>query len=120
MTAVTVKGLEALRKRFEASGLPQDVEEALRAEADAIAEEARRGAPGELGQTVEVVDTGRGEAPAYAIGTTHPAGRFIEFGTVRRPATPWLWPVFQGRSRGIKHKLGKVVVAAFKMRRGAV
>jgi HK97 gp10 family phage protein len=117
---VAVRGLEALRRRLDAPGLPQDVKEALQAEAEAIAEEARRAAPDELGPTVEVIDQSRDMKPAYAIGTTHPAGRFIEFGTVRRPATPWLWPVFQAHSRGIKHKLGKVVAAAFKMRRGAV
>jgi HK97 gp10 family phage protein len=120
MTAVEVKGLEALRERLAATALPQAIKEALRAEAEAIAEEARREAPGELGQTVEVVDQSRGAEPAYAMGTAHPAGRFLEFGTVRRPATPWLWPVFRARSLGVKHKLRKVVAAALKIRRRAV
>ena len=56
----------------------------------AIAEDARRRAPGELGQTVEVIDDSRAMRPAYATGTAHPAARHLEFGTVHRPATPWL------------------------------
>jgi HK97 gp10 family phage protein len=120
MTAVTIRGLEALRRRLAATALPQAVEGTLQAEAEALAEEARREAPGKLGATVEIIDQSRGMRPAYAVGTAHRAGRFLEFGTVRRPATPWLWPIFRARSRGVKHELRKVVTAAFKTRRGEV
>ena len=119
MNAVEIRGLEALRRRLEAAAVPQAVKGTLQAEADALAEEARREAPGELGATVEVIDQSRGTRHAYAVGTAHRAGRFLEFGTVRRPATPWLWPVFRARSSGVKHKLRKVVAAALKMPRAA-
>ena len=119
MTAVEIRGLGALRRRLAAAAVPQAVKGTLRAEAEVIAEEARREAPGELGATVEIIDTSRGMRLAYAVGTAHRAGRFLEFGTLRRPATPWLWPVFRARSRGINHRLRKVVAAALKMPRGA-
>lgn len=119
MTAVEIKGLEALRRRLAAAAVPQAVNGTLRAEAEALAEEARRAAPGELGPTVEIIEQSRGAKLAYAVGTAHQAGRYLEFGTLRRPATPWLWPVFRARSRGINHKLRKMVIAALRMPRAA-
>jgi HK97 gp10 family phage protein len=120
MSAVDIRGLDALRRRFAAASAPQPIKAALRTEAEAIAEDARGRAPGKLGQTVETIDDSRGTRSAYAIGSSHPAARFLEFGTARRPATPWLWPVFRARSAGVKSKLRKLVAAAFKTSRGAV
>ena len=120
MRSVTVKGLDALQRRLAAAADQGPLKAALRAEAEAIAAEARNAAPGELGQTVDVIDDSRETRLAYAIGTFEPAGRFLEFGTVRRPATPWLWPVFRARSPDVKHKLRKLVAAAFKSSRGDV
>ena len=120
MSVVEVRGLETLHARLAAASQPEGVKTTLRQEADALAEEARREAPGELGGTVEVIDQSRGTKIAYAIGTAHRAGRFLEFGTVRRPATPWLWPAFRARSPGIKHKLRNIIRAAFKSRQGEV
>ena len=115
MSAVEIRGLAALRKRLAAAAAPQAFKATLRDEAEALAEEARRDAPGELGRTVEVRDLSQGMRLAYAIGTPDPLGRFLEFGTARRPATPWLWPVFRARLPGIKHSLRKVAAAASKM-----
>ena len=120
MTAVEIRGLDILRRRLAAAAAPQPVKASLRAEAEAIAEDARRRAPGDLGQTVEVIDDSRGMRPAYAIGTAHPAARHLEFGTVRRPATPWLWPAFRARSAGVKTRLRKLIAAAFKTTRDGV
>ena len=50
MTAAVVKGLEILRRRLIAAAAPQPLQAALRVEADAIAEEARQVAPGQLGE----------------------------------------------------------------------
>jgi hypothetical protein len=120
VTAVKVNGIDSLRRRFAAAAAPEPIKAALRTEADAIAAEARRGAPGVLGDTVEVIDDSRGTRPAYIIGSSHPAARLLEYGTVRRPATPWLWPVFRARSSGVKHKLRKLPATAFKTSRGEV
>ena len=120
MSAAKVTGLEALQRRFAAAAAPQPIKAVLRTEAEAIAADARRAAPGELGQTVEVIDDSREMRLAYAIGTSDPAGRFLEFGTSSRPATPWLWPVFRARSPGVKPKLRKLIAAAFNASRGAV
>ncbi len=120
MTVAVIKGLEILRRRLVAAAAPQPLQAALRVEADAIAEEARQVAPGQLGQTVEVIDQSRGTRLAYAVGTRHRAGRYLEFGTSRRPATPWLWPIFRARSPGVKHNLRRLVAAAFKAARAQV
>lgn len=120
MTAVTVKGVEALQRRLAAATPSEAIKDLLQREAETIAEGARESAPGQLGGTVEILDQSRGTKAAYAIGTAHRAGRFLEFGTVRRPATPWLWPVFRARSPGVKHRLAKLIGTAFKSRRGHV
>ena len=120
MTAVVVNGLDALRRKFAKAAEPEAIRDVLRNEAEAIAAEARTRAPSELADTVEIVDESRGLKLAYAIGTTDPAGRFIELGTARRPATPWLWPVFRERSPGVKHRLATLIAAAFKTGRDAV
>jgi HK97 gp10 family phage protein len=113
VSAVEIRGLEALQARLEAAGAPEPVGSVLREEAETIAEGAQQNAPGQLGGTVVVVDQSRGLQPAYAIGTAHRAGRFLEFGTVKMAARPWLWPAFRGRSPGIKHKLERVIAGAF-------
>jgi HK97 gp10 family phage protein len=114
MSGIVVKGLDALQRRLAAAASPQPLKAALLAEAEAIAADARNAAPGELGQTVDVIDDSHETRLAYAIGTPDPAGRFLEFGTVQRPATPWLWPVFRARSPDVKHRLRKLIAAAFK------
>ena len=114
MTAVEIRGLAALRQRLAEAAAPQPLKQILRAEAEALAEEARQNAPGELGRSVEVRDVSRGTRHEYAIGTPDPAGRYLEFGTARRPAAPWLWSVFRARLPGIKQRLRKLAAAAPK------
>ena len=111
MMKVSVTGLPRLQRRLEARGLTEAVHRSLRREADAIAADAARAAPGALGQTVDVIDESRGEQIAYAIGTAHRAGPFVEYGTIRRPATPWLGPAFRAHLRGIKHSLRNILRA---------
>jgi hypothetical protein len=113
VTAVSIRGLESLRRRLEARGLSRAVDDTLRREAEAIAEDAARAAPGRLGQTVEVIDESRGEVSVYAVGTSHPAGRFIEHGTMHRPATPWLFPAFRARLPRVKQRLRHSLAASF-------
>jgi len=114
---VVVKGLETLQRKFAAASASEPIKDALRREAEAIAAEARARAPAELADTIEIGYESRGLNPAYAIGTRHPAGRLIEFGTTRRPATPWLWSI---RLPRVKHRLAKLIATAFTSRRGAV
>ena len=120
MTAVEVTGLAALRRRLEAASAPEAFKKALREEAEAIAAEARREAPGEIGRTIEVEDVSQGERLAFAVGTTDPAGRAAEVGTLTQPATPWLWPILKARLPGIKDKLRKVAIAPLKILGGGV
>lgn len=112
MTAVTLKGLDALMRRFEGRGLAPAVETTLRREAEAIAAEAAENAPGRLGETIEITKESGGETPAFTVGTRHRAGWFLEHGTVRRPATPWLGPVFRARLPRVKQALTNTLRAA--------
>ena len=114
MTAVEITGIEALRRRFEAASATEAFKSALREEAEAIAAEARREAPGAFAQTIAVEDVSQGETLAFAVGTTDPAGRAAEFGTLMRPATPWLWPIVKARLPAIKDRLRKLALAAAK------
>jgi hypothetical protein len=50
----------------------------------------------------------------------HRAARFLEYGTVKMRARPWLWSAFFARSPSVKHSLRRLLAAAFKSRRGAV
>ncbi len=108
MTAVEVKGIEALRARLAGAALPEPFKTALRDEAEALVAEARREAPVELAQTIEVEDVSQGDRPGFRVGTAAPLGRILEFGTLNQPARPWLWPIFRARLPGVKDKLRKV------------
>jgi len=120
VTGVSVRGLAALRRRFEARHLRDAVGAALRREAEAVAEAAAREAPGRLGGTVEVRTMRGGDTVAYAVGTPHRAGRFLEYGTVRRRASPWLFPVFRARLPRIKQSLTKILTASVEAPRSEV
>lgn len=105
MTAATVTGLAALRRRLAAKGLDEALERTLASEAEAIAAEAARAAPGRLGDTLETVNESKGDRLAFAVGTPHRAGRFVEFGTRHMPAKPFLWPIFRARLPRIKQDI---------------
>jgi hypothetical protein len=92
----------------------------LRHEADELAAEAARAAPGHLGATVEVRDVSLGDSIAFAVGTPERAARYIESGTVRRPASPWLTPIFQARLPRIKQSLRNTLMGSFKRPRREV
>jgi HK97 gp10 family phage protein len=120
VSAAEVRGVEALEARLAAAGAQAPAEAALRGEAEAIAEDARRAAPGRLGATVEIRDASRDGRPAFAVGSAHRAARFLEHGTLRMAARPWLWPAFWARSPNVKHKLRQAIGTAFRKGRGRV
>ena len=117
--AVEIRGLDGLRKRFAALGAMKDLQPALRAEAEAVAEEARarlteRNPRSRLAQSIKIMALEAGGQPAYAAGTDDPAGFFLEFGTSRMRASPWLVPVLHARLPRINHAVRKVIAAALK------
>ncbi len=116
MTAVKIAGVEALRRLLEAAGAAEPFKNALREEAEAIATEARRTAPGDLAETIVVEDVSKGDELGFAVGTSDPAGRIAEFGTLSQPATPWLGPIVEARLPGLKDKLGKLASEPLKSR----
>lgn len=120
MSAAEVRGLASLQARLAAAGAVEPIWALLREEAQAIAEEARGQAPGALAATIEVIDDSRQAAPAFLVGTAHRAGRFLEFGTQKMRARPWLWPAFFRRSPRIKHKLRRLIASSFKAGRGGL
>ncbi|WP_425283174.1 HK97-gp10 family putative phage morphogenesis protein [Methyloceanibacter caenitepidi] len=101
----SVKGLEALQRRLAARGLERDVRETLAGQAEAIRAEAALGAPGQVGETIETIDVSVRDRPVFAVGTRHRAARFLEFGTRKMRARPFLWPVFRARLPRVKQEL---------------
>ena len=113
---IAVKGLDALQLRLQMRGLEEDIYMCLSLEAEAIAAGAAVAAPGRLGETIETIDESAGSYTAFAIGTAHRAGRFLEFGTRTQRAQPFLWPVFRARLPRIKHALTKSLRARLAKR----
>ena len=116
---VEIRGLDRLRKRFAALGAMKGLQPALRAEAEAVAAEAKaradRARPGQQSGAVDqIMELEAGDQPAYAVGTDDPAGFFLEFGTRRSRASPWLVPALHARLPGINHAVRKVIAAALK------
>lgn len=116
---IEIRGLDGLRKRFAALGVLKDLQPALRAEAEAVAEEARarlteRDPNSTLARSIKIMELGTDDQPAYAVGTDDPAGFFLEFGTSRMRASPWLVPTLHARLPGINHAVRKVIAAALK------
>jgi len=116
---IEIRGLDGLRKRFAALGELKDLQPALRTEAEAVAEEARarlteHNPNGRLAQSIKIMELGTDDQPAYAVGTDDPAGFFVEFGTSRMRASPWLVPALHARLPGINHAVRKVIAAALK------
>ena len=120
MTApVEISGLESLRKRFAELGALKGLEPALRAEAEAVAETARaelasRKGDGSLARSVQIIELSQADRPSFAVGTEDPAGWFLEFGTTRMRAAPWLGPSLHARLPSINHAVRKVLAAALK------
>jgi HK97 gp10 family phage protein len=117
--AVEIRGLDGLRKRFAALGALKDLQPALRAEAEAVAAEAKarlteRDPNSRLARSIKIMELGTEGQPAYAVGTDEPAGFFLEFGTSRMRASPWLVPALHSRLPGINHAVRKVIAAALK------
>jgi hypothetical protein len=117
----TVIGLDRQRRRLRALAAI-DAKPALRTEADAIAEAARNtlatNKRSVLARSVKVIDIGRENAPAFTVGTDDPAGLFLEFGTRRQRATPWLGPAFRARLPRIKQTLRRLITASFNLKSG--
>ena len=118
-SAVEIRGLEGLRKRFSALGAMKGLQPALRAEAEAVAAEAKarlteRDPDSSLARWIKIMELEAGDQPAYAVGTDDPAGFFLEFGTRRSRASPWLVPALLARLPGINHAVRKVIAAALK------
>jgi hypothetical protein len=94
---------------------------ALRAEAESVAAAAREnlkggGRTGDLAASVEVTGVRGGVTPPLLSGLENPTGFYLEFGTARMRAMPWLVPVLHARLPGINHAVRKVIAAALKAR----
>jgi hypothetical protein len=117
----SVEGLDSLR-----GGLARIADKAALADAVAVtAEEVRAAARANL-QDSGPPGNGRGQladslviAPAadglsVTVGTTAAQGWNLEFGTVARPATPWLGPALEAARPGILTRLRQRLAASAK------
>jgi HK97 gp10 family phage protein len=116
---VEIRGTDRLRKRLDALGALKDLQPALRAEAEAVAEEAKarlteRDPNSRLARSIKIMGLGAEDQPAYAVGTDDQAGFFLEFGTSRMRASPWLVPALHSRLPAINQAVRKVIAAALK------
>lgn len=112
--AIEIRGLDSLRKRFAAFGALKELQPALRAEAETVAEEARaqlteRDPNSQLAQSIRIMALGTEDQPAYAVGSDDPAGFLLEFGTSRMRASPWLVPALHSRLPAINQAVRKVI-----------
>ncbi len=101
---VEIRGLDLLNQRLAALGAMDGLAPALHAEAEAVARDARErlketGGGEVLAASVEVTAGAGGAQPAFAVRTRAPAGFYLEFGTARMRAMPWLVPVLHARLR---------------------
>jgi hypothetical protein len=112
VSAAATKGLDAWQRRLASAGRTDVVKAALQGEAEFLAAEARAAAPGALASAIGIADESHGTKLAFRIGTADPLGRVLEFGTLRRPAAPWLLPALRGRVRRIKATLQKASTVA--------
>jgi hypothetical protein len=117
--ALEIRGLNAMRKRFAALGAVKSLGPALRAEAEAVADAARerlreRDPQSRLAQPVKIIELEAGDQSVFAVGTDNPAGFFLEFGTARGRAFPWLVPVLDARLPAVNHAVRKVIAASLK------
>lgn len=119
--AVEIAGLESLRRGLAGLGAMKGLQAALRAEAEAVAAAAKatltaRDPASNLARSIKIMDLGQKDKPAFAVGTEEPAGHFLEFGTTRIPAFPWLRPALHAQSSSVNHTLRKVIATALKAR----
>ena len=119
MPGLEIRGLDAMRKRFAALGAVKNLGPALRGEAEAVADAARerlreRDPQSQLAQSIKIMELKGGDHPAFAVGTDEPTGFFLEFGTARRRAFPWLVPALHARLPAVNHAVRKVIAAALK------
>ncbi len=119
----SVSGIDALQRRLSLGDGPARLHAALAAEADAIADEASASlrdqhpdASGGLVRSVTVSDESKGDRIGFAIGTDDPVGRYLEFGTRRTAATPWLLPALRRRADAVRQAVASAV-GAFKKAR---
>jgi hypothetical protein len=68
----------------------------------------------ELDTSAQAEGERAGARPSFAVGTGAPAGFYLEFGTARMRAMPWLVPILHARLPGINRVVRKVITAALK------
>jgi hypothetical protein len=61
-----------------------------------------------LGESL-IIDISQGTRPAFAIGTEDPGGWFLDFGTTRMQASPWLGTTLHAHYAPLTIRSGKVI-----------
>jgi len=117
----SVTGLADLKRRLDLGDGAADLREAMRAQAAVLADEARAtleqehpGGTGALARSVSVIETGDEDAPQFAVGTASPVGRYLEFGTRRMRAQPWLIPALHRHLPDVKSSARRVLARVFR------
>lgn len=134
---MTVRGAEALRRRFKAipDKLRQGIADAMEKQAEAVCVEMRRLAPkGETGKLTVSIGWTWGAAPkgSISLGAVAPdeksllritiyAGgddafyaRFQEFGTQKMVANPFFWPTWRKNRTKVRAGISRAVGKALR------
>lgn len=123
----SIAGLQQLKERFDIGSAGPELREDLSAQAEAIAEQAREtlrqehpGGTGALARSVTVVESGTEEAPRFSVGTSSPVGRYLEFGTRRMAAQPWLNPALHRLLPNVKQSAVSVLSRILRSERSQI
>jgi len=105
------RGLRALSRALDKT---EAVDDALRAGAQAVADEAREGLERDGGPGTQALANSlavrRGpRALSYRVVSLAPRAWFREFGSLSRDQQPWLRPALDRARAGIVHRVGQAV-----------
>lgn len=104
----------ASMKKLEAQIL-ENIEEALEDSANNLVEKARERVPVKTGDLRDSIKVQKGEGDLnYLVQASAPHARFIEFGSLKTPARPFLGPAVEESRDGIRETMIKAINAAIR------
>ena len=112
---IELSGMDQLLSRLERTNIETVKEKALKKGAEVIREEMATNAPvltGNLKENIEVSDMKTKNSTEYVeVGPNKDAfyAKFIEFGTIKQKAKPFIEPAFLAKRREVQVKIAEIV-----------
>ena len=125
MARTTTTGLDAMRRKMAAipRKIRAEMEASLAASAEELVAMQKRLAPVDDGKLRDSIRWIRGALTGQTVSrdnmtatvlTTDFKAAFVEFGTVKRTATPFFFPAYRALKRRIKSRISRAVNKAIK------